>query len=397
MAVEDYSLDEILTIIEDAFDSTVSPKKIFRDDNNKMHLMYKGDAAGLQLINKMVLSLKRRFDPQYCPDSDLPSTARMAGTKFLPAKASLVQITVSNTSNVEDVVLAAGVYLYPSATGEIFTFTIGTDTLLSATEARAYSAVSQNTGSFPVSTNTTVMVKREDSATIDSNLVFSTEENSSYLGYAAETIYEFRKRMLTDANRQDEIVQIENDIKALTNIFECNCVFNALTEPKDYDGITLGTHELLVVITGSANDELADVVAKHTVHKTHIVDPLNVVYHNDDMYVGGRYPVYFMHHLTTDYELIVSYNYDSTKLKTAQIEAAFNTLLARYKNTNRHVDTVTEYDVYSRLNEALLANVSILNVNLLVGGVEVPYVSVPKTRLPRLTTVTYAHNDVVGG
>lgn len=396
MAVEDYSLDEILTILEDAFDSSVTPEKIYRNDNNKLHLMYKGDSAGLQLINKMVLSLKRRFDPQYCPDSDLSSTARIAGTSFLPAKASLVQITITNTSSADTAMLVAGLYLYPSTTGEIFTFTIDNDVLFAALEAKTYSALSQHTGSFPVDTNASVTVQRSDSAPIDSNLSFSTEENSSYLGYDAETIYEFRKRMLTDANRQDEIVQVENGIKALTNIFECNCVFNPLTEPRTYDGITLATHELLVIITGVATSDIAGVVAKHTVHKTHMVNSGDVVYHMDDIYVGGKYPVYFMKHLTTDYTITVAYNYDSTKLKTSQVEAAYNTLLSKYKNANRHVDAVTEFDIYTRLNEASLANVSVLNVNLLVGGAEVAYVTVPRTRLPRLTSVTYIANDISG-
>ena len=396
MAVEDYSLDEILTILEDAYDDSITPSKLARKDTNKLHLMYKADSAGLQLINKIVLSLRRRLDPQYCPDSDLPSTARIAGTEFLPAKASLVQVTVTNTSSSDSATLYAGVYLYPSATGEVFTFTLDNDVLFAATEAKTYSALSQNTGSFPVDTNSSVAVQREDSSPINANLTFSTEENSVYLGYDAESIYEFRKRMLTDANRQDEITQIENGIKALTNIFECNCVFNPLTEPQVYDGITLGIHELLVIITGVATGQIADVVAKHTVHKTHIVNALDVVYHDDPMYIGGRYPVYFMKHLTKDYSLTVAYNYDSTKLKASQVEAAFNTLLSKYKNANRHVDVVTEFDVYTRLNEASLANVSVLNVNLIVSGTEVPYVAVPKTRLPHLVTVTYVPNDTAG-
>lgn len=396
MAVEDFSLDEILTIIEDAFDGSVAPEKIYRNDNNKLHLMCKADSAGFQLINKMVLSLKRRFDPQYCPDSDLLSTARIAGTEFLPAKASIVQITVANTSSADVATLAAGEYLYYSATGEIFTFTISSDVLFAVSEANTYSALSQNTGSFQVDTNLDVTVQRADSASIDSNLTFSTEENSSYLGYDAETAFEFRKRMLTDANRQDEIAQIENSIKALTNIFECNCVFNPLTEPKTYDGITLATHELLIILTGVVTSGVADVVARHTVHKTHMVNAADVVYHTDDLYVGGKYPVYFMRHLTKDYAMAVSYSYDSTKLKTAQIEAEFNALLSRYKNTNRHEDTITEFDIYTRLGEVPLANVSILNVNLLVGGTEVPYVAVPKTRLPRLVSVAYTASDISG-
>ena len=110
--MEDLSIDEITTVIEDAFDASISPKRMQRVDDNKLHLIFKADSAGYQKINKAVLSLKQRLDPELCDDADLPMTAKIVGTEFVQGKASMLTITAVNTSTVDGATLVAGTYQY---------------------------------------------------------------------------------------------------------------------------------------------------------------------------------------------------------------------------------------------------------------------------------------------
>ena len=395
--MEDLSIDEITTVIEDAFDASISPKRMQRVDDNKLHLIFKADSAGYQKINKAVLSLKQRLDPELCDDADLPMTAKIVGTEFVQGKASMLTITAVNTSTVDGATLVAGTYQYESSSGEVFSFSIAIDILLDPLESREFKAASAHVGEFAVSTSGNIALTRTDGATIDSNVTFSCDDNTAYIGYAPESAIEFRKRMTTDAQRQDEINEIEADIKSLQTIFECNCVFNPLNSTAAYDGITLNPKELLIIITGVPTDEIAKIVASRTCYATHMIDPENVVYYYNDLYIGGRYAVYFRYHETYSFDITVNYSYDSNKLKFSQVEAAFNTILGKYKATNRHVDTITSFDLSAALSSAQLANVTVRDISMAVDGVTVPFVTIPKTRLPRLVNVTYIKTDVVGG
>lgn len=395
--MEDLSIDEIVTVIEDAYDASVSPKRMQRVDNNKLHLIFKANGAGYQKINKSVLSLKQRLDPELCDDADLPMTAKIVGTEFIKGKASMLNVVASNVSTVDSATLYAGTYQYESSSGEVFSFTVQIDVLLSPLETREFKAASANIGSFAVSENASISLTRTDGATIDSNISFACDDNTTYIGYPAESALEFRQRMTTDAQRQDEVNEIEADIKALQNVFECNCVFNPLNSAAVYDGITLNPKELLIIITGVPTDEIANIVAARSCYATHQVLAANVVYYYNARYIGGRYPVYFKYHDFYEYSITVYYSYDSNKLKFAQVEAAFDIVLSRYKTTNRHVDDITPFDIENDLSAVALANVKVKGIGMTVAGVEVPNIVIPKTRLPKLVTVTYERTATVGG
>lgn len=395
--MEDLSIDEIVTVIEDAYDASISPKRMQRVDDNKLHLIFKADSAGYQKINKAVLSLKQRLDPELCDDADLPMTAKIVGTEFIQGKSSMLTISAVNISTVDNATLRAGTYQYESSSGEVFSFSFVIDVLLSPLETREFKAASANIGAFPVSANGSIALTRTDGATIDSNISFSCDDNTTYIGYTAESALEFRQRMTTDAQRQDEVNEIEADIKALQTIFECNCVFNPLNSTAVYDGITLNPKELLIIITGVPTDEIAGIVAARSCYATHMVLGTDVVYFYNTLYIGGKYPVYFKYHDTYEYSITVNYSYDSNKLKFAQVEAAFDIVLGRYKTTNRHVDTITPFDIENALSAVALANVKVKGIGMSVAGVDEPYITIPRTRLPKLVAVTYSRTDTVGG
>jgi len=394
MPYEYKSGDEILRAIEDAYDASVAPKKLYRNNNNKLHLICKADAAGYKLMMDSIIAQKNRFDPQYCPSSDLKSTAKLLGTNYRTGKSSILQIVTANVSTTTSHNLIAGNYQYLSASGEIFTFNVPLDKTFAPLETKSYYGVSAHIGPFPVTDNTGIVIQRVDTSPINGDFSFSCLNNSGSLGYLDETDEQFRLRILTDTGRQDLIVELQEEIRNLPTIFECNCVFNPTTTPVVVDGITLAAEELLISITGVPTDEIAEIVARNTIYKTHVVNALDVVHYASSVYAGGAYPVYFKYHAQTVYTSAVEYNYDATKYRTDQIEAVFNSLLSKYKYANTHSDTITEYDVYQSLSAHGLSGVHILNVNLLVGGSPVSYVTVPKTRIPQMASVAYTSVSV---
>ena len=199
---------------------------------------------------------------------------------------------------------------------------------------------------------------------------------------------------MNSSDRDDDINEIEEGILALPNIIACNCVFNPLNESKVYDGITLAAKELLISITGVPSSDMAKVVALHSHYATHMIDADNVVYYENELYLGGKYPVYFRYHDYYGYTVAIEYSYNSKKIKTAQAESGLLALLVAFMSTNTHVDTVTEKDIYDALAVGEISSVTVLNVTLYVDGVEASYVSIPKTKIPKLSsTVSFTSVD----
>jgi hypothetical protein len=394
MELEPKSLDEITFEICDVYDSFIAPKRIWRDNNNKLYLFFRACAAGVKAVLSAVLALKSRFDPMRCSDSDLYSTAKMVGTEPMQGSGSALRVTIANTHPADAKTLAAGTYNYVSVSGMVFSFVLLSDVAFASGSFNVATAVSREKGSYQVGNNSSIKVVRSDGFPIDNSFAFSCEDNSSYLGHPDEDALAFRKRLISDAGRQDHIKELEIKIKNLPSIFECGLKFNPDTMPVEYDGVTLAPLELLITITGVPTDEMAALVVEQMAYSTHQVDPANVVHYHSDMYVNGKYPVYFRYHAHTDFALVVTYQYSSRKLRKEQVEAELNRLLNVYKNSITHVDLVTEADIYSRLAVSGLPGVTVLDVNIMQNGEQQSYLSIPVTRVPNLTGVTYLTVDL---
>jgi hypothetical protein len=390
------SLDEITAVICDAYDALIAPKHIWRNNDNKLYLFFRACAAGVKLIFDVTLALRRRFDPQHCSDSELLSVAKLVGVDFQKGSGSALRITIANTHTLESKTLAAGVYNYTSVSGMVFSFNLLTDVAFPSGSANTAAAVSREKGSYLVGDNATITLFRSDGAPIDKAFKFSCEENSGSLGYPDEDALSFRKRVLSDANRQDHLKELELKIKSLPNIFECGLTFNPERVSAVYDGVTLEPLELLISITGIPSDEMAELVTQDTQYSTHMIDPANVVYCRNDQYINGKYPVYFRYHAKTDFALGIEYQYSSQKLRKAQVEAELDRLLSVYKNSVIHVDILKETDIYERLAMANLPDVTLLAVHIVVDDESVPYLRVPATRTPNLTAVGYVSLDTMG-
>ena len=289
--VIDLSPDEILAVIEDGYDARVAPSSMVREDNNKLHLIFKADAAGYGLLNKAVLALKQRFDPALCSEIDLPDVAAIAGTSFLPGKNSALAVTVTNSDAGNPHTLLAGTYQYRSSSGEIFSFVLDTDTVVTELESLVFYAFSADIGAFAVTDIAVAAIT--SSLAIDPNFDFSCSNNSAYIGYPAETNLQFRQRVLARNNGDDIVTEIQNAIKALPTIYDCTCLLNATVGSVTYDGITLAAmRSCLICITGIPTADLAKAVVSRGIFLTHEVDAPKVVNYPSALYTGGIFPVF---------------------------------------------------------------------------------------------------------
>jgi hypothetical protein len=397
MALKSKSIDEETTELADVYDGLITPKKLWRDHNNKLYLILRAYAAGKVGLNDVALALRNRYDPLYCEDIDLYATAKLVGTDFKKGTGSLLRITVLNKDAEERKVFASGVYNYQSASGTVFSFETADDYVFDPEETKVISAISQVKGSYEVNSNADIKLYRSDGAAIDKAFVFSCEDNAGQLGYPDEDTFDFRTRILNDADRQDHIKELELAIRNLPNIFECNLMFNSKTEPVEYDGLTLLPRELLITITGVPTGRIAELVAEEVCYATHKVSDDQVVYYENPLYVGGKYPVYFKYHDKVDFSLAITYQYDSTKLKPVQVEDAINALFKPYTRMVTHIDTFGEETAYKVLSNLNLPNVKILDADVFDNsGEEVPYVRIPATRLPHLTGIVFMPVDTGG-
>jgi hypothetical protein len=373
----------------DEFDRLIAPKKVFRNNNNKLYLIFRAMARGGKLLNDVALALQNRFHPLYCSSEDLYSTSKLVGTDFKKGSGSILKITIQNPDLQNQHTLYAGVYEYVSVSGMVFAFELVNDHLFAPGEIKNVSAISREKGSYRVEDIASITLTRSDGAAIESELRFSCVDNVNQLGYLDEDEYSFRNRIMNDADRQDHLNELELRIRNLPNIFECTLVFNPGTENADYDGITLIPLELLVVLTGVPTNEVAKAVVEEVCYQTHQVDPEKVLYYEHPLYVNGKYPVYYTNHGTTDFDVHVVYQYDAQKLKPEQIEYEIKLLLHKYTNADTHTARISEGDIYETLSALRLPNVHILNVSLIVDEAEVPYIIIPRTRIPRLNTITF--------
>jgi hypothetical protein len=390
MALTVKSIDEETTALADVYDGLIAPKKLMRNHNNKLYLLLRAYAAGKVGLNDVALALRNRFNPLYCDDLDLHSTAKMVGTDYKQGTGSLLRITVLNKDEEEQKTFVAGTYRYQSPTGEIFSFDYPNDYAFDPQEEKIISAISQDKGSFPVGHNNNIKLFRSDGTGINGAFAFSCEDNSSQLGYVDEDDFAFRLRILNDGNRQDHLKELELKIRNLPNIFECNLKLNDTITPQDYDGITLAPRELLVTITGVPTKGIAELVAEDVIYATHKINDEQVVYYENPLYVSGKYPVYFKYHDKTNFSLAISYQYDNTKLKSTQVEDAISTLFKPFTQMVTHLDVFSEKDAYNVMVNLNLPNVEVLDANIVNdAGEEVPYVRIPVTRLPNLTTIAF--------
>jgi len=397
MALRVTSIDEELEKLADIYDDLIKPKKIWRNNNNKLYLLLRAFAAGLTGLNDAILALHNRFDPRLCDDTDLYAVAELVGTDFKKGSGSLLCITAINTSNTAPKMLAPGVYNYRSASGQIFSFDLPNDIEFLPNENKTITAISCEKGSFAVGRCESIKLYRSDNAVIDSSFKFSCEDNLSQLGYPDESPTEFRERVLKGTDRQDHIKELELKIRNLPSIVECNLVFNDSVELLEYDGLELEPKELLIIITGAPTDDLAKAVCESVIYDTHKIDDNKVVWYYNDLYINGCRPVYYKTHEFVDFSLVIDYKYNNTIAKVSQVEAAIEELYKPYMQVSSHCSIFREQDAYKVISDLVMAGVQVRNIDIIDSeNNSVPFIQVPKTRLLRLTAISFISSESEG-
>lgn len=381
------TFDEILTKMCDTFDELIMPETIARSNTNVVYLIFKAIAKGYEIINNICVTLSHKFDPANCSSEDLESVSALVGTERLSGSATGLEIIAKNTAE-EAVTLYAGMYSYALDDDTSFIFEVITDTVIGAGDTVTFLAMSENIGTYPVTAQAEIEVKYVG-GDIDTNIKFSCDDNSSLLGVPRETDLAFRERILSDTTRQDTIKELEIKLKNLPYLFDAKVVFNNTSESRVVTGYTLPPFTMLIFYSGSPRTEIAEVVASSNIYPTLSTPHSIELRYVNSIFIDGYYPVYITEFVNLEYSIQVNYSIDTTYISSEKAQAEIRAFLYSNFRGQVHKDYIKEEDIYSKLKELSIAGVEILNIDLYQGGSQVPYVSVPPSDIPYLSTVTF--------
>ena len=383
------TFDTILTGICDDFDSLISPRKISRSNTNIIYLMFKAISKGFEVINNVCVVLSNKFNPASCSEEDLVSVASLVGTEKLAGSASGLEIIAKNIGDVSATLLA-GLYTYALDDDTSFVFEVLSNTTLTAGETKSYIAMSERIGSYPVTEQNDIKVEI-DSGTIPEKIKFSCEDNSALLGTAEETNLAFRQRILTDTTRQDSIKELEIKLKNLPYLYDAKVVFNNTISDKVVASYTLPPFTMIIFFSGSVRNEMADIIASHSIYPTLQTNDSVEVDYVSDVFVDGKYTAYIIPFVTLNYKINVNYKLDTTYITQERARAEIRSFLESNFRGHIHVDYVREEDIYNKLKEFNVAGIDILNIDILNSNNEaVAYLEVPASDIPYLYDVTFS-------
>lgn len=412
MADIDSSLDEILEELGDGFDADIndSNRKIVRSTSNKLWLILRAFSRGLYGLYQVVASLKNRFDPLYCTDDELESTMRIVGTSLQSGKASLLTVVIWNNHATESRTLPVGSYSYISSNGITFSLELYEEIEIPAESFMLRDFASTlggepYIGSFSVSENTGISVTESTGAEVSDDISFDCQENSSQLGSDAETLYEARQRILTDNQRQEILHILEERIQSLANVHECTIISNTgLTAiSSSYmqdDGVTpvsILPQSVLVILTGSPTSDLALEFLSLSPFITTIpegVADYGTVYYESDIYLNGKFPLYYLKHKVAEYNVVIKYGYSTTQTSLTDAESAMTDLLLSLKASTSYTELISAEDITDLLSEYQEPSIKILSIDFTYEGSSVKYIKFNKTQIARLGNISYQRVDL---
>lgn len=380
------TFNEILTELCDDFDTLISPKAIARSNTNIIYLMFKAIAKGYEVIHNVVVALRNKYNPAYCSEEDLVSTAFLVGTERLKGSYSGLEIQVIN-SGATTVTLPAGTYNYELDADTKFYYTLAQDLSITAGSSKSLIFLTDKVGSFPVTAQTNITVNGED---IPSGLTFSCTDNKALLGSNEESVIDFRRRIMSDTNRIDVLSEIETKIRNLPYVFDCAVKFNETFEDITFGDITIPPYNMLIIISGEAKDEIAEIVASSGIYPTVEVDSTKFVTYENEVFSNGEYKVYYTNFGEYDYTSTIIYKSDENFTTPSIAEEKMRAYLLSVMNSNVRKGVITENDFYNALEDLNLEGVKILSVELYVNSNRVQYISVPSDSISKLTSVNFS-------
>lgn len=392
--------NEALTQICDWFDSVIAPRTIARTNTNIIYLIFKPFAKAWEVINNTCVTLNDKFDPANCTDSDLESISFLVGTERIGGSSSGLLVTIVNNAS-EAVYLPAGTYTYALDEDTSFSATFTADKLVESESSIQITFLSADKGSFPVTSqqdiSLTAVDLNGDEITIPDTFSFANADNAQLLGYADETDLEFRKRIIEDTDRQDVITEIKNKIKSLPYVFDCDIKFNDNPIEQSYDGYVIPPYYMLLMVSGDIKDEIAEIVASKGVYPTVQTDANSYAIYQNDVFADGQYKVWITPYRKYDFSVDVAFYADENFISSTQAEEKIRKGLFNAINGNRHIDVITENDIFDYINALNITGVKVLGVNINdpSGSTNKNYITFQKTRIPNLTAVN-ASPQVIG-
>lgn len=386
-----FSYDEALTELCDAFDELISPKKIARSNSNVIYLLLKAFAKGWEVINSTVYSLYGKFVPTLCSDDDLLSLAYITGTRKMTGSVSGMRIVAVNNSPMP-VSLLAGTYTYKPDDETTFTYELESDVEIKGESSAKFTFLSEKVGSFYFTGVSGIQV--DSDVKVNESLVFSSVDNADLLGHTEETNLEFRRRILEDTDRQDIITELRDAVRNLPYVFDCNVKFNNTPVPVVYDGFTIPSYHLLLMVNGDIRPGIAETVVNKGVYPTVQAETSVPVTFKNDVFFNG-YTVYATPFRTSEFGIKVTYSADKLYISDNQAETSIRAVLFSHYGGSSHFDVLTENDVFNVLIDAQITGLRILGVSLSDPSHEdAEYLTFAKTRIPVLDTVSVVGVDI---
>ena len=392
--------NEALTQICDWFDSVITPRTIARTNTNIIYLIFKAFAKAWEVINNTCVALNNKFDPANCTDSDLESIAFLVGTERIGGSSSGLLVTIVNNAS-KAVYLPAGTYTYALDENTSFSATFTADKLVESESSIQITFLSADKGSFPVTSqqdiSLTAVDLNGDEIMIPNTFSFANADNSQLLGYTDETDLEFRKRIIEGTDRQDVITEIKNKIKSLPYVFDCDIKFNDNPVEQSYDGYVIPPYYMLLMVSGDIKDEIAEIVASKGVYPTVQTDTNSYAVYQNDVFADGQYKVWITPYKKYDFSVDVAFYADENFISATQAEEKIRKGLFNAINGNRHIDVITENDIFAYINALNITGIKVLGVSINdpSESTNKNYITFQKTRIPNLTAVN-ASPQVIG-
>lgn len=381
------SFDTILTQLCDDFDYLISPKKIARSNTNIIYLLFKAIAKGYEVINNVCVVLSNKFNPAKCSDEDLVSVASLVGTERRKGSASGLHIVVTNTGDIQKTLLA-GVYTYALDDDTIFEFEVLSNTDIESGSTVAYIAMSENIGKFHVTAQQSIEVESEQS--IDSDLTFSCTDNTNLLGNDPETLLEFRRRILNTYDRQNTIVELEEYLRNLPYLFDCQVRYNQTINDIVVGDVVIPSMYCAIFVSGEIKQELAEMVADYLICPTVSTQDSVAVRYENPIFADGYYTVNLIPFVHLDFEINIIYQVNSEYVNVYDAKEALEKALLTAFVAEKHKDTIKEDDVYNVIEATEYTGIDVLAINLKVDNNLVDYVNVPADKIAQLVRVNFA-------
>lgn len=388
--------NEALTELCDNFDSLISPRTISRSNTNVIYLLFKAFAKGWEIINNVCVALSNKFNPASCSDEDLESVAFLVGTERRKGASSGLSVTVVNNDDAVARTLPAGTYTYVLDEQTSFVMELTADVEVEAQESISLMFLSENAGSFHVTAQTDIGVtavdSNGDSLTIPSQFQFANADNTPLLGYTDETDLEFRKRILSDTDRQDTIKELELKLRNLPYVFDCNIVFNPTSSDATVGSYTIKPFYMLILLSTAKYDaEIAEIIAESGIYPSvNVTGVSHELRYESGIFADGYYGVYVNDFDRKQFSATVTYSADPNYTSSEQAEATMRAGIFSTINSNKHTDRITTEDFYNIINGLNIKGVSLLGIQLYENSEEKVYIDFLKTEIAELVTLTFA-------